>query len=300
MKRDEIERLRLFIPCTKRPRHVTVDHEWIENPNDGYFGQMFSFGTVEAAGIAKIDAALGALIVYCPFGLNEGRKMVLALVNGLRKQGALAVRIEQSKLGWEINQWINLVSSKNYHDIHRAVVVMITDEDYVQSCGLHAFSLPDARVLVEGNGPEMQELLTTLNVYQITENPILLTGHTFTPEQGAPKRLVERWPDDLYSNNDICHNPFGIWRVGPPGSQGRPQPELIPVFMPALVATLTSIEQKTGVSLTKEQVEKIRDEGTCIAMERRDSQQLEHKRGYSDIEPTLAWEQWQVVRASNS
>lgn len=299
MSTAETERLRLFVPCKKQPKQVSIDHEWIENPKDGSFSQAFSFGTVEEPELTEIEAAVGATIIYCPFDLGVGRKKVVALVKGLRKQGALAVRVEQSKLGWGIDQWINLASSKNFRDLHRVAIVMLTDNDHVQSCGMHAFSLPDARVRIDGNASEMQDLLTVLNVYQISEDPVLLTGQTFTPEKNAPKRVVERWPDDSYPSNDICHNPFGVWRVGPPGGQGKPQTELSPTFIPPLVTILTAMERQTGIPLTKEQVEKTRDEGTCIALSHRDSQKLEKTRGYADLEPALAWEQWQVVRASN-
>lgn len=300
MSASEIERLRLFVPCKKRPNKVAVDHEWIENPNDGSFAQAFSFGTIKESRLSEIESALGALVAYCPFDLNSGRNKVLDLVNSLRKQGALAVLVEQSKLGWDIDDWIKLVSSKNHRDLHRAVIVMLTGSNHVQSCGMHAFSLPDARITVEGDLAEGQELLTILNIYQIAEDPVLLTGQTFTPVRDAPKRIVERWPDNIYSSQNACHNPFGIWRVGPPGAQGQPQSELAPVFVPALVTVLTALEQKAGVPLTKEEVERTRDEGTCIAMKYRDAQNLERSRGYSDLEPSLAWEQWQVVRASNS
>jgi hypothetical protein len=45
-------------------------------------------------------------------------------------------------------------------------------------------------------------------------------------------------------------------------------------------------------------VKAIRDESTCIAMKPRDAQQIERKRGYANLDLTLAWEQWQIVRIS--
>ncbi len=67
--------------------------------------------------------------------------------------------------------------------------------------------------------------------------------------------------------------------------------------MPSLVALLQALEAKSG-PLTREQVEKTTLEGTRVAMEHRDAQKMERARGYADIDPDLAWEQWCVVRAN--
>lgn len=297
MNDNKFERLRLFVPCSRRPRNISVDHEWINNPNDGSFSNAFSFGTVDELGKARIDAALGALILYCDFDLIEGLNRAIDIAKSLREQGALAVRVEQSKIGWEMDRWIELVSSNNPRDLHMAVVVMLTYNDFIQSCGMHAFSLPDTRVAVDDNHNEMIELITRINTYQISEDPIILSGHTFTSEYILPKRILDRWPDNNYSSSDICHNPYGVWRVGPPGGQGKQTSELIPVFIPALITILTAMEKKDGYQLTKDEVEKIRDEASCIAINPRDAQKLEKSRGYSDLNPDLAWEQWQIFRA---
>jgi hypothetical protein len=59
---------------------------------------------------------------------------------------------------------------------------------------------------------------------------------------------------------------------------------------------LAALEQKAGRRLTRMQVEEATSNGVCIAMKQRDAQTLERTRGYADIDPELAWEQWQLVR----
>jgi hypothetical protein len=46
-------------------------------------------------------------------------------------------------------------------------------------------------------------------------------------------------------------------------------------------------------------VEQVVHNAPAIAMEARDALALERSRGYADIEPELAWEQWQIVRPTN-
>ena len=112
------------------------------------------------------------------------------------------------------------------------------------------------------------------------------SGQTFAPDRDTPRRVVERWPDVAYPSDHPCHNPYGVWRLGPPGGKARPMGELLPVFMPSLRALLGALESKAGKPLTKKQVEAVRDKGVCVAMKPRDAQQLERERGYADFIPS--------------
>jgi hypothetical protein len=163
---------------------------------------------------------------------------------------------------------------------------------------MHAFSLPDASVQMDTmTSEEAQELLTTLNVYQLGEDPLLLSGQTFSPTPGSARRVVQRWPDDGYPPDHWCHNPYGLWRLSAEGAQARAQVQLHPLFIPALVVLLHALEKQSG-PLTRRQVEETTKQGTCAAVEHRHAQEMERARGYADIDPELAWEQWCVVRAN--
>jgi hypothetical protein len=273
-----------------------VEVEWV--PNDGEFGTAFSFGTVEPEMVGRIDAAPSALVLHWSIDLRDGRNEIVGVVERLRDAGALAVRLEQSKLGWDVSRWLELFSSDDATAWHRGGVVFLGGDESLQSCGMHAFSLPDVRVELDGDQGEMQELATLLNLYQLIEDPIILSGQTFAPDRETPRRVVERWPDTEYPPDHACHNPYGVWRLGPPGtSNARTLAELVPVFMPSLHVLLAALEEKNGKPLTKKQVLAVRDKAVVMAMERRDAQRLERERGYSDLDPELVWEQWQLVRA---
>ena len=276
---------------------AAVEVEWVEN--DGGFGAAFSFGTVAPAVVQALEAAPGGLVLHWQVDLREGRQQVVAVVERLRDAGALAVRIEQSHLGWEVSRWLELFSSINARSWHTGAVVFLTGEGVMQSCGMHAFSLPDVQVRLDGASEGLKELASELNVYQLAEDPMILSGQTFAPDRETPRRVVERWPDIQYPPAHSCHNPYGVWRLGPPGGSARPMGKLLPVFIPALHALLAARE-KAGEALTKQQVESTRDQGACITMDPRDAQKLERARGYSDLDPELVWEQWQVVRDKES
>jgi hypothetical protein len=75
------------------------------------------------------------------------------------------------------------------------------------------------------------------------------------------------------------------------------EPQLIPVFIPALVAILLNAERKKGSPLTEQEVLDIRDGCVYMMMPVEHAIALDAQRGYNDIDPERAWEQWQEARA---
>ncbi len=76
--------------------------------------------------------------------------------------------------------------------------------------------------------------------------------------------------------------------------------KLILVPVPALVAVLLNKEKAKGSPLTEAEVLAIRDGCECIAMPVDVYENVCQERGYSDIDPELAWEEWCKIRPSLS
>jgi hypothetical protein len=72
--------------------------------------------------------------------------------------------------------------------------------------------------------------------------------------------------------------------------------DLIITPVPALVAVLLAKEIEKGSPLTQDEVAEIADKAECIAMPRHARKKVDEGRGYDDIDPERAWEQWQLVR----
>lgn len=277
-----------------------VGVEWVENPNDGSFAKAFAFGTASPGEQQSIDSAPGALVLSLPVDLHGQRSSAASLAHVLSSCGALAIRIEESRLGFPIARWIELVDGTDPWSLYRLAVVIVGGTTDATTCGMHVFSLPDARVQLDGetDAAAANELLGALNVYQLAEDPLLMSGHTFAPDARTPKRVLRRWPDSMYPPGHPCHNPFGVWRLGASGETGRPPTQLAFVFMPALAAVLAAAEQKNGKALTRKQVEALTSQAVCMTMTPADAQKLERARGYADLDPERAWEQWQLVRSA--
>lgn len=73
---------------------------------------------------------------------------------------------------------------------------------------------------------------------------------------------------------------------------------LAPVFIPPLLMQLARAEQEKGSPLTREEVFSARDHGVRMLMTAKEAAAMAESRGYDDIDPEHAWEQWQVARQS--
>ena len=72
--------------------------------------------------------------------------------------------------------------------------------------------------------------------------------------------------------------------------------EVVIVFMPALAPLLHRAEQLKGGPLTEEEVCRIRDRAICVTMSPEAAAAIEAERGYRDLDPENAWQEWQQLR----
>jgi hypothetical protein len=64
------------------------------------------------------------------------------------------------------------------------------------------------------------------------------------------------------------------------------------VFVPALVDVLFFEEKNRGHELSQEEVEEIKDNAVCMVVSAKAAADLDKDRGYEDIRPEHAWEDW--------
>lgn len=76
----------------------------------------------------------------------------------------------------------------------------------------------------------------------------------------------------------------------------EPKEELVATPIPALVSVLLRKEQEKGSALTESEVLKIRDNAASIMLPMSANIKMAESRGYSDLNPSHAWEQWQKAR----
>jgi hypothetical protein len=270
---------------------------------DEHLDRAFAWGRRGA-----LDPQLVSCIAHCKFAavvevgyrLSENAVEVARIGRALRDAGGLAVRMEASGGASSWETWLESLESGDASSIYESAVTLVSgDEGEVFTCGMHLFDMPDAAIVMN-EVAEAIAWLDTFCVYQIKENPALASGHTFRPDADAERRVLERWPDSHHDSSDGRYNPFGIWQLKAPEEARVKATKLALTFIPTLSVILTAAERAKGGALARSEVEQIVSEGSVIAMEHCDASALERSRGYADIEPELAWEQWQIVRGAAS
>jgi hypothetical protein len=244
----------------------------------------------------RIAACKRAALIECGSCLNEMPAEVAQLGRALRDAGGLAVRMEASGAASAWEPWLEHLESGHPARLYMCAALLVQDDQgAVFTCGMHQFDLPDAQIRMD-EPSAAAAWLDAFCAYQLVEKPTLISGHTFQPKVEVPRRTLERWPDHRHRPDDGRHNPFGLWRFLEPGARGIQAARTVAVILPPLVAMLHAAEEKAGQALTRAAVEELVRKSPAIAMEPRDVAVLERSRGYADIEPELAWEQWQIVR----
>lgn len=72
--------------------------------------------------------------------------------------------------------------------------------------------------------------------------------------------------------------------------------QLCIIFTPSLASILWNAKQSKGEPLSEEEVLQIRDKSITMTVSISIAQELAESRGYTDINPDNAWEEWQDLR----
>lgn len=281
-----------------RPNEVRVDVV-----KDDHLSAAFRWGRGGAQPADFLDQVANckrAGLIECGLRLDESPREVARLGRALRDAGGVGVRMEASASASPWPPWLDSLESGDPFQLYACTVQLVQDDHNVTfTCGMHQFDLPDSQIATS-DPSEAMTWLNIFSVYQLAERPVLASGHTFSPAADQPRRKLERWPDHRHRSGDGRQNPFGLWRLLDPNACRLGVAALRPVIVPSLVAVLSSAESSARRPLTRGEVEKIVGKSPSIAMEPQDATVLERSRGYADIEPELAWEQWQIVRDTMS
>jgi len=81
------------------------------------------------------------------------------------------------------------------------------------------------------------------------------------------------------------------------GGQGDTSEPLAIVPIPPLIDILAEHEKQKGGALTREEVDDIAAGAICMTMAQSRAAALAEARGYADIDPANAWEEWQQLRS---
>jgi hypothetical protein len=243
--------------------------------------------------VTAASECTAAALIEIGTTLDLAVRALRPISEALRTAGGVGVRVESSGAAVDWSTWFAALDAETAHELVHHTTLLVANKEVSYTTGMHAFLRPDA--LVHGYDPD---LLSIFCGHQVVEDPVLLTGHTFAAEPDQPGRALERWPDYRFTPDDGRHNPFGVWRMTEPGAAGLGATDPLPMILPPLVATLMAAEHEQGRPLIQEEVEAHVAKASTSLVAAAIAIQAERARGYADIEPRLAWEQWQIVRTT--
>lgn len=175
----------------------------------------------EIAGQGKLPATLldqigvhkSVVYIRVPLDIIAQKDRLLKFTTVLRDIGGCAVKVESSGIAHTRDTWQALLSSKNPFDQYRGVVVLIGDEHYFYSCGMHHFNLPDCQASRQLPIAEAADTMNRFNYYQIVERPILASGHTFSLTADSPSYRLALISDARHGEDELFRNPQGLWNM---------------------------------------------------------------------------------------
>ncbi len=254
-------------------------------------------GLISDDEVAACDQITTAAIFEVSGTLDQRRELVAAMCAVLASHGGIAVRFEASGKAHALGVCADKLAVHDVSELLQLALVYSFDGEHYFSAGMQQFDRPD--IEVSGiDGDVAGHWLHMFCAHTVIEDPTLIDGHTFRPNEDTPRQVLERWPDLRHGPDDGRQNPFGLWRALPPGADGLAPLDPEPKIMPPLLVLLSVHEQKADRPLTEAEVAEIVSNAAAVSMNPEDARVIERERGFVDINPRRAWEQWSQLRES--
>jgi hypothetical protein len=128
--------------------------------------------------------------------------------------GGLAVKVETAGQAFEAAKWRELLANEEVGALWELfVAIAIKSQDGASfTCGMHNLGLKDALVR-DLPTAEAVQLLREFTYFDVTEQPELAIGHTFSLAVDASLyRLADASPQPYADHPDFV-NPYGMWEL---------------------------------------------------------------------------------------
>ena len=178
--------------------------------------EAFEFGgqgKLSGATLDQIAEHKNVVYLHFPFDIVSQKTRILKHTEVLSRCGGIAVKLETSGIAHDWERWFELLRSNNPFDTYCASAVLVGDEQFYYSCGMHNFGLPDAQISNSFDAAEGADLINRFNYWQIVEKPVPKAGHTFSLTENSPHFRLELSKDKRHSEDDLFCNPNGLWEL---------------------------------------------------------------------------------------
>jgi hypothetical protein len=166
--------------------------------------------------LARIANHHGTLWVFSSdVSINHARQM-MKVGRRLLQAGGLGVKVETSGVAHSAERWQNFeAASAETSPLYCAYVNLLEGDDYVYSCGMHNFGLPDVSAPRHHDAAMTTSLLHHFNQYHLDALPHFNEGDLFSQIENAPCYQLNYEACESYEPEHPFYNPFGRWHLTP-------------------------------------------------------------------------------------
>lgn len=190
------------------------DHVAVEfTAHDAKIGKAFEIaghGKISEPILAQIRKHQSVVFLHFPIDLRSQRERLLKFTRLMQRLGGIAVKIESAGIAHSWERWFTLLEGSVF-DLYCAAIVLIGGKDHYYSCGMHHFGLPECAVPASIPIVEAADLMNRFNFHQISEEPTLVSGHTFSLSSDAPIFRLTLKDDESHDTDHPFFNELGVW-----------------------------------------------------------------------------------------
>jgi hypothetical protein len=174
---------------------------------DEQMAEAFKFGgqgKLSDAILNQIAEHKSVVYLHFPFDIVSQKERIAKFTEVLSHCGGIAIKLETSGVAHDWERWFELPRSDNLFDTYCASVVLVGDEQFYYSCGMHNFGLPDTQISRNFDAAEGADMINRFNFWQIVEKPVLETGHTFSLTEDSPHLRLKLSKGKRHSEDDYA------------------------------------------------------------------------------------------------
>jgi hypothetical protein len=206
-----------ILACLATDTHFLLDLQEPDAELAAAFERAGLFSDMSAAAVASVaEHRMVAYLLALPEqpASSASARALAQAASALLDAGGLAVKVETAGKAFEAAKWRELAALEAVEPLWELFVALAikTADGAMFTCGMHNLGLKDA--LVRGLPPaEATKLLREFTYFEVTEQPVLAVGHTFSQTIDAPVYRLAEVAQQPYAAHPDFANPYGMWEL---------------------------------------------------------------------------------------
>ena len=145
--------------------------------------------------------------IETPGALSRFMKASAAFI----QSGGMGINILSSQTAFTSVEWLTMVHKSKKANLFKAFAGFVQQDGFIQSCGMHCLSLPDARIAVGKDEYYAYNLLRHFLFMGYQEGLDYQDGQEVSLYKDEPAFVIQKTADTR--TDELFHNPYGVWAL---------------------------------------------------------------------------------------